>query len=394
PDERSPLERFRTAPKRPLSVTDIVSPAWCEIQYWYSLTKHGRKKRTPAMKQGSKVHKVLEDQVHTTVEVQVRSREDFWGLKIWNIIQGLRSLRQFGLTRELEIWGVVDGQVINGIIDELSYTCPDEELEAKLSAEKDDGSNPPPDQPSITEYFQMKGATHLESSNSQLETTAPTRKVYITDVKTRGSKTLPQGSSMRPTMMQLMLYRRLLSDLSTNKVEAAVIFDRYALKADDAFTDAFIAEVGGLEHNFGDVDDASDAGDPVQLFHNEDDTVSELTAHNTLSKLWQLMIQEFAKAMSSSLDPDSKSSVAVGDILRAEFRSAQTGSILGSKTFPYDELRLDAYLKDELSWWKGERKAKGVDIEEAFKCRICEFADVCEWRQGKLDEAAKARKEK
>src|ERR1700712_809658 len=86
PDIRSPLERFRTKPKKALSVTDLVSPAWCELQYWYTLTLHGRKKRTPAMKQGSKVHQKLEDQVHTTVKVDIQTKEDAWGLRIWNVI--------------------------------------------------------------------------------------------------------------------------------------------------------------------------------------------------------------------------------------------------------------------------------------------------------------------
>ena len=71
----------------------------------------------------------MEEQVHTTVPVDVQTKEDTWGLKIWNVIQGLRTLRVTGMTRELEIWGVVDGQIINGIIDELSYTCTDPELE-------------------------------------------------------------------------------------------------------------------------------------------------------------------------------------------------------------------------------------------------------------------------
>ncbi|KAG9858556.1 hypothetical protein KCU63_g7144, partial [Aureobasidium melanogenum] len=68
-DTRSPIERFRTPPKKPLSVTDIISPAWCELQYWYSLTKYGRVRRTAAMKQGSSVHKVLEEQAATVLPV-------------------------------------------------------------------------------------------------------------------------------------------------------------------------------------------------------------------------------------------------------------------------------------------------------------------------------------
>lgn len=110
-DTRSPLERFRTPPKKGLSVTDLVSPAWCELQYWYSLTKYGRIKRTPTMKQGSKIHKQKEQEVHTEIPVEVVTREDKLGLRMWNVIQGLRMLRTDGLTRELEVFGVIDDQV-------------------------------------------------------------------------------------------------------------------------------------------------------------------------------------------------------------------------------------------------------------------------------------------
>ncbi|OMP81440.1 putative exonuclease V [Diplodia seriata] len=91
------------------------------------------------------------------------------------------------------------------------------------------------------------------------------------------------------------------------------------------------------------------------------------------------MIQEFRKTISG---PN-----AVGQVLRAEFRHQQTGDILGSKTLVYEEGTLDSYLAEEMRWWRGERKAKGVDIEEAFKCRICEFAEECEWRKDKIEEA-------
>ena len=61
------------------------------------------------MKKGSTIHKTLEDEVHTTVPVEITTKEDAMALRIWNIIQGLRSLREFGITRELEIWGLVRG---------------------------------------------------------------------------------------------------------------------------------------------------------------------------------------------------------------------------------------------------------------------------------------------
>jgi len=91
------------------------------------------------MRQGSRVHKVLEEQVHQVVPIQVKTKEDGWGLRIWNTIQGLRTLRSTGITRELEIWGVLHGQVVTGILDELSYTCPDPELEAHVETKRSEG---------------------------------------------------------------------------------------------------------------------------------------------------------------------------------------------------------------------------------------------------------------
>lgn len=110
-DTRSPLERFRPAPRKGLSVTDLVSPAWCELQYWYSLNKYGRIKRTPIMKQGSKIHKEKEREIQTEVPVDTVTKEDRLGLRMWNMIQGMRALRLQGITREFDVFGVVDDQV-------------------------------------------------------------------------------------------------------------------------------------------------------------------------------------------------------------------------------------------------------------------------------------------
>lgn len=81
-DERSPLQRFRSYPRKPLTVSDLTSGAWCELQYWYTLTRlpGGRRTRTAAMRQGSKVHQKLEDEVHTTVPIEIASKEDAFAL--------------------------------------------------------------------------------------------------------------------------------------------------------------------------------------------------------------------------------------------------------------------------------------------------------------------------
>lgn len=374
PDTRSPLERFRTAPKKPLSVTDLVSPAWCELQYWYSLTKHGRKKRTPAMKQGSAVHKVLEEQVYTSVPVDVQTREDTWGLKIWNIIQGLRTLRTTGMTRELEMWGVLDGQIVNGVCDELSYTCTDPELEARLQ-KADEKDLPPANQSTISDFF---GGGPTGSAPQKTHAQKADRQVYITDVKTRVSATVPNGPSLRPTMVQLMIYRKLLADLADGSVNASVIFERFKLKPDDHFSDSFISQLAGLELNLRE-DSTEDTYAPVESI---EDAVDELLAHNSLNQLWQLMVREFQRTFTHGVGSISR-------VLRAEFRSQKDGGVLGARAFAYDDQALRSYLADEMKWWRGEREAQGVDVAEAFKCRSCEFAESCSWRIAKFDEATR-----
>lgn len=379
PDSRSPLERFRTAPKKALSVTDLVSPAWCELQYWYTLTRHGRKRRTPAMKQGSIVHKELEDQVHTTVKVDITTKEDAWGLRIWNVIQGLRTLRDTGQTRELEIWGVVDGQVVNGVIDELSYICPDTALEDSLQTSSET-SQPElaPDQSTISEFFKATGESSLAAATT-IKRRAECNKVYICDVKTRLSHTLPSEGAFKPTKMQLMLYHSLLSSLAVNQVDFSVLTTRFDLDPLRPFSDSFIAQVGSLNDDFFYEPESTPVGSQ-ELEEWSQDSMTALLAHNSLSALWSLMISEFETVLPHG-------TASLGNILRAEYRKNDTGEIMGSKTFAMDAAVLESYINREMQWWRGEREPQGVVIEEAFKCRSCEFADDCEWRLRKIEEA-------
>ena len=339
------------------------------------------------MKQGSAVHKTLEDQVHQTMAVDIQSKEDAWGLRIWNIIQGLKTLRETGMTRELEIWGVVDGLVVNGVIDELSYICPDRELEEEVTARTAHGKTsnniPPADQPSITKFLKANGGQDFKNGviKNLRSLVKKTSKIYLTDVKTRGTKAIPKGPSFRPTLMQLMLYHRLLSDLATDKVDSDVLFNRHGLDASAPFSDEFVAQVGGLDEVFHDA--PSDPANSQEVPPPSQHPVELLLGHNSIRQLWSLMIQEFQRTMPAGVN-------SIGNVLKAEYRDQADGSILGIKTFLYDADVMQTYLDDELSWWKGEREAQGVCIEEAYKCRICEFADECTWRKAKIDQATQA----
>ncbi|KAL6167310.1 hypothetical protein ACJQWK_06748 [Exserohilum turcicum] len=298
------------------------------------------------MRTGSKIHQKLEAEVHTTIPVQVESKEDCFGLRIWNTISGLRCLRETGMTRELEVWGVLEGQVVNGIIDQLSCQCPDIAFEEQLEtsrAEKNGGIVPlSPGQPTISEAFAKPSPSHSH------------RQIYVTDVKTRAASSLPAGASLRPTWMQLMLYRKLLESLSLNTVDAETVFLRYNLHPLASFTDTFKQAVEGI----GPHDEASN--------------------YPNLLSLWSLLIAEMQTTIPTT---------SLSLILRAEFRSAMTGHVMGSELTVYEAEVIDRYIYEKMAWWKGRREAKGVEIEEVFKCRICDFADSCSWRKTKVEEA-------
>ncbi|KKZ62810.1 hypothetical protein EMCG_02805 [[Emmonsia] crescens] len=436
-DMRSPLERFRKPPRKALSVTDLVSPAWCELQYWYTLTKFGRKRATPAMKQGTVVHKELEDQVHTTVPVEIMTREDGWALRIWNVIQGLRTLRVSGMTRELEVWGNVDGEIVTGIIDQLSYECPDDELEASAEASYADLRTSkallPEYQTSITEFFLSPagggrrlsdiGVTKPEQdveSSTTMASEAPSKKIYITDIKTRGksSRSIPSVSStgFRPTHLQLQLYYHFLTRLATtDDVTIDAIAARYNLETEKPFSDSFIAQIGSLNDQFFDASQdldadymvpSSDAEGGGGFAASSQDSMTTLLEHNSLSRLWKLMKSQHrltfippntANTITTTMTDHSQPqddlqqdtpllTTLISPVLTATYITPPSSpdeymQYLGSRSFLFNPSSLYGYLADEMRWWRGHRQPRGVPVIEAWKCRICEFREECTWRR-------------
>jgi exonuclease V len=341
------------------------------------LTIHGRRKATKEMKRGTVVHEQLEAEIYTTVKVNLQTKEDLWGLKIWNVIQGLRTLEDIGHTRELQVWGIVEGQLVNGIIDEISFICPDIELEGELEQRDRLGQiELPANQMTISDFFKATdGQSIAEATRSKRR--AESNTVYICDVKTRSVPSLPKGGAFRPTKMQLMLYHRLLCDLATNKVDFSVIVDRFDLDGNASFSDDFIAQIGSL--NDGVIFSTPDTSQG-SLVASSQDSITMLLEHNSLNTLWKLMITQFQRIL-----PDGKASI--GNVLKAEYRSRETGDVMGIKTFPMDDKLVEDYIQKGMQWWKGQREAEGVVIEEAYKCQSCEYADNCEWRLARVKEA-------
>ncbi|KAI1853995.1 hypothetical protein JX266_001136 [Neoarthrinium moseri] len=387
-DTRSPIERFRSFPKKPLTVTDISSGAWCELQYWYtlSLLPGGRKTRTAAMRGGTRVHQKLEDEVHTTIQVNVTSKEEAFALRLWNFIQGLRTLRDTGLTRELEVWGVVEEQVINGVIDELSFTSPNAGFEEELNHSPSsigDAAHSAEKQSPITNYFNPHH-----------------RRVYLTDIKTRGSTRLPSGAALRPSRVQLFLYHRMLGEMAAGRLDFATIVARYGLQPEARFSDVFMAQIGSLyDEVFNDAcpDEAAVSTIPMDIDAGVTDSNTAPSSGAKRSLPLDLIryrsIQHIIPLVQAELhETFPLGTESIGDLVAVVYRHRDDGRIIGNHTFPTDPEALSNYLKLDLAWWLGKRNPDGVSIEEAYKCRICEFAERCDWRQERDDEIVRRSK--
>lgn len=371
----APFDRFRSR-KKSLSVTDLVSGIWCEQQFEYSLVT-GFRRTTPQMAGGSLVHKLLEDQVHDSVPVAVASAEDHWALKLLNVFQGLLSLRRLGVTRELPVFGFLGDVFVQGIVDEISYLDP-LERESALSRDGDsssssshggppggrrrrrpsangEGGNENPTkqrrrskkaaaEPAVAAPPQPPAgpdAAELAVYSTAVRAAGGERIAYLSDTKTRHRRSLPSESQWRATAMQLMLYRRLLAHLRLGAADDfARLLALFALDGHAPLSDDFVAQIAAL------ADD-------------DDLPLDALLAHNSLWGLWALLAGQFAAAVGG-----------LGGTMGVSYRLQADSSIFAFKTVAHDDAALDAHLAEALRWWRGERPAVGVDIEEAWKCTL------------------------
>lgn len=322
---RSPYDRFRGR-RKALSVTDLVSNIWCEQQFEYTLTK-GVKKRTPQMERGTVVHKILEEQVHTTVEITATSREDRWGLKLFNMIQGMQCLAEKGLTRELPVFGFLAGVFVQGVIDEVSYVDPLHRV-----AEIDQYQLATRDLPAEEQEY-----IPSPDDESMFRVPEPGARIaYVSDTKTRGSRSFPSVSQTRATALQLMLYHRLLVQLYEGTVDFGKLLELFSLDGTAQFSDDFVAQIAGLDNL------------PLDV----------LLEHNSMWGAWSLLNERVRASMDS-----------VGWKMGVSYRTQSDGSMLGFRAVSNDDEKLDKHLEDVIKWWKGERGTVGVDIEDSWKCK-------------------------
>ncbi|XP_012998114.2 exonuclease V isoform X1 [Cavia porcellus] len=76
------------------------------------------------------------------------------------------------------------------------------------------------------------------------------------------------------------------------------------------------------------------------------------------------------------------SDLPVIDILKIEYIHQETATVLGTEIVAFEEKAVRDKVQHYIAYWMGHREPQGVDVEEAWKCRTCNFTDICEWKKG------------
>ncbi|KAF8910084.1 exonuclease V a 5' deoxyribonuclease-domain-containing protein [Gymnopilus junonius] len=450
----SPLAQFRLWTS--LSVTDLVSPAWCEVQYDYGL--RGRRSRpinkrpksftsssgktiSPEVsvvqkndvrtKQGLAVHKQLEREIKfDELKVDITTEETRWALRLVNMLACLQGVLD-GFTREMPVFGILHGEVVVGIMvcttakrartDSSSQTLVDSFFKSpKKSAEK------------------LAAVGHTPSPNRQTGYI-----LCIKDHKTRNRSFLPSEPDMYPSRLQLMVYRRLFSELVARDppYDFTALWETLGIDSKLIFPTNFLVQAQLIRDTTDFPSTCLD--DLVASWHRLLEKSNILGVDTTLELIYHLRPPDDSKGKrkakavesSTSLGHEAESSNATADgdgtkeshnvgsevLLKTENiqlqwalqqsvislssskpsenpdlnQDASDGDgihhfkIIGHKRFLFDAQVLDNHLTHVMKWWRGQREPEGVAIDRTYRCRTCEYANDCEWRAQKALELSR-----
>ncbi|KAF8625217.1 hypothetical protein AX15_005518 [Amanita polypyramis BW_CC] len=260
-----PMQTFRR--NHVLSVTDLVSPAWCEVQFDYGLRQRRSRplemrpdsflsasgKEIPVekkiavqndhiTKRGRAVHKELEKELGLKeIQVFVTSPEERWALRMLNFVTGIEGILTNGYTRELPVFGIVHDQIIVGVIDEVKH-C------STFSMNKSNLHDSPSSDKSrtlINNYSRPPDIPECKTPKKHICV------LQLLDTKTRRTDSLPSAEDTLSSRLQLMLYYRLLSDLLSEypPLNYSLLWDKLGLKPTRPFSAQFLVDAGLIVDN-------------------------------------------------------------------------------------------------------------------------------------------------
>ncbi|KZV67541.1 hypothetical protein PENSPDRAFT_688068 [Peniophora sp. CONT] len=432
----SPYKLYR-ARRKVLSVSDLIGPLWCEVQFdyglrqrrWQPLEERPRSflgangqaihvnhalaaENDHILKAGTVIHERLERELRPeTIQVQPESELETWALRLIRIISCFADLDTHGLCREMPTFGFMHGQLVSGTIDEVrKQAIP--------------GS--------------YRNRFHL---------------LHITDTKSRTNSSLPSDKDAHPARMQLMIYHRLLTDIMSPSFSWPELWSRVGLDPYAPLRHEFLQQ--SLHLLPGTYSERLITGQGRDLQCTLDATVQALQTtvkavkvtsvapmvkvvycrqHALAPKSGPQYNAEQLQTIQAEIEielmkedgalPELARMIAV-DAIKTRYPRAVTNTasdkphdknvnprafasspvlqetsvslssqtapdkgpdIIGVKEFYMDQELLDDHLDWILAYWMGVRAPEGVPVENTWRCNRCEYKDGCEWRAAKARE--------
>lgn len=98
----------------------------------------------------------------------------------------------------------------------------------------------------------------------------------------------------------------------------------------------------------------------------------------------QLPMSTFSlRNLFSLLLSTAQSLVCIGS-MSIEYVHQDTHDLIGHVEVKEEEDWMWQTVLHSLEFWHGQRECEGVEVEEAWKCGMCEYGNICEWRRKKI----------
>ena len=184
----------------------------------------------------------------------------------------------------------------------------------------------------------------------QLEYLPQSHELTLLDNKTRKGKNLPGPEQKKGTALQLMLYKCLLDNMILGITKTGLLFKHFKLNWNAVLTE-------------GPVDYIKQCGLSSVLIDNDSDSTTTKPNFSDVAYCVSRLI--------TGLD------LPLVSTLMVQYEHQDSKEVLGVDTVDYNEQWMKETVERSIEFWKGQRSAHGVDIEEAWKCTSCQFKDIC-----------------
>lgn len=174
--------------------------------------------------------------------------------------------------------------------------------------------------------------------------------IDLIELKTRLSSTMPSRSQRKQHNFQVSVYKTLFDDLVQGKVSKQFMASTLKIDLHKELGDSIR---GHAEKQFVVIKTLNDLMDII--FHKI----------QTLTCISQVFI---------------------------EYVHQESKQTIGHMEVEYDAVKVSDLYKKYVKFWRGNRRADGVDIEDAWKCQRCDFNSICEWRKKKSAECEQRNK--